>query len=142
MKKKLLLLFLPMLLLTGCNNSSGGAIPAKEREVVALSDKNYSQYIAVYTTTDSYGSSGSITLYRYQLVGSSLCKFNDCKITYTFVNQKGELSESYSLYEIKLTLSGCGESIETSVSNYGNNKENSYYCFKVISASGTVEILY
>ena len=141
MKKKLLLLFLPMLLLVGCNNSSGGALPAKERETVALTEYNYSKYIAVYTFSDSYGSS-PMTLYHYQFVGSSLCKFNDCKITYAFARQDGSLEENYKSYRIDLTLSGCGETIEVSVGNYNNYRNTDYYILKVLSASGTVEILY
>ena len=138
MKKKLLLLFLPILMLTGCNNSSGGALPVKERETVNLSEHNYSKYIAVYTYSDSYNSGSTYTFYRYHLEGSPLCKFNDCKITYAFASESGQLQENYTSYEIDLTISGCGESKEvTRRLGYSG-----YYVFKVISASGTVEILY
>ncbi len=138
MKKKLLLLFLPMLLLTGCNKSSGGVIPEKERETVTLTKDNYFKYIAVYTYSDTYSNSGTYTFYHYHLVGSSLCKFIDCKITYAFSSDNGALEENYKSYEINLTLSGCGESVE-STRRLGYSY---YYHFTVLSASGTVEILY
>ena len=126
------------LLLTGCNNSSGGALPEKDRETVMLTADNYSKYIAVYTTTDTYYSGASYSIYHYYLVGSSLCKFIDCKITYGFSNDSGEFEGGHTPYEINLTISGCGESTEVSKRvGYGG-----YYHFSVISASGSVEIIY
>ncbi len=138
MKNKLLLLFLPMLLLTGCNKTSSGVIPTKERETVALTADNYSKYIAVYTQSDTYYDGKTYTLYRYQLEGSSLCKFIDCKLTYSFANASGTLPDYLTTYEMDLTISGCGESIELSV----RQGYNGYMYFAVVSASGTVEILY
>ncbi len=139
MKKKLLLLFLPILLLTGCNNSSGGAIPPKEREQIELTLDNYSKYIAVYTISDSYAVDTIYTLYRYRFEGSSLCKFNDCKVEYTFTKKDG--TQLDVVYIKDLTISGCGETEE--VSAYRTYQLDSYYYhLKVLNVSGTVEVLY
>ena len=141
MKKKLLLLFLPILMLTGCNNSSGGALPVKEREKVELNVDNYSKYIAVYTISDSYATSDSpYGIYRYQLVGSSLCKFDECSITYSFMNNSSVISEEK--YTVKLTISGCGETKDVRFYYGYGNYDTEYFRFKAISASGIVEILY
>ncbi len=138
MKKKLLLLFLPILLLTGCNNSSGGAIPAKEREQIQLTLNNYSKYIAVYTISDSFGADYTYSIYRYQFVGSGLCKFNDCSIDYCFTTENGtEQAQQLTTY---LTISGCGETKETEFVR--SNMDNKYYRLKIKAVKGTVEVLY
>lgn len=130
-------------MLAACNNSPSGAVPTDEREKVTLAASNYSKYIVVYTISDTYYTSPNVySLYRYQLVGSNLCKFDNCKIEYTFANSSGNLPETYTTYSIDLTISGCGESKEVSVSYYNNGKSSSYFYFHVLSASGTVEILY
>ncbi len=138
MKKKLLLLFLPMLLLTGCNKSSGGVIPEKEREQIELTLNNYSKYIAVYTISDSYGTNYSYSIYRYQFVGSSLCKFNDCSIVYTFTTNSGKVSETE--YTTNLTISGCGETKEVSFGY--SNLDSAYFRLKIKAVNGIVEVLY
>lgn len=142
MKKSFLLISLPLLMLAACNNSPSGAVPTDEREKVTLTASNFSKYIAVYTISDTYSTSYTYSLYRYQLVGSNLCKFDNCKIEYTFANSSGNLPETYATYSINLTISGCGESKEVSVSYYNQGKSSSYFYFYVLSASGTVEILY
>lgn len=124
----------------GSSNNESPAIPVNSRETVSLSAKNYDKYIAVYADSDTVSDGYATGYYRYHLVGSNLCKFNDCKLTYTFVNQQGE--EYEDKYTMNLTISGCGESKEVALSYRNNGKQTAYYIFKVLSASGTVEILY
>ena len=139
MKKKLLLLFLPILLLTGCNNSSGGALPEKDRETVTLTANNYSKYIAVFTITDSYGAGNySYSIYRYQFVGSTICKFNDCSITYCFTKDNG--AEQEAQYTTHLTISGYGETEQVDFAHA--NTDYTYYHLKIKAVNGTVEVLY
>ncbi len=138
MKKKLLLLFLPILLLTGCNNTSNGVIPEKEREKINITLDNYSKYIAVYTISDSFGADYTYSNYRYQFIGSTLCKFNDCSLEYAFAKDNGSISETK--YTVDLTISGCGETKE--VEFVHAQRSNTYYRLKILSVNGTVELLY
>ena len=127
------LLALPIVLLCSCGKNSVSI----KRTKVNLTSENYANYIAVYTISDSYSSSTyTYTKYRYHLVGSSLCKFNNCSLTYQFAYKDGAVSED--MYTVKLTISGCGESVEVNTSS----RTATAYIFTVTSASGIVEILY
>ena len=140
MKKLFLLLALPIFALSGCGNKTS-VVPEEKREKITLTAENYSKYIAVYTDLEAIHDNYYVTwYYRYQLVGSNLCKFNDCEITYEYVNQQGQASD-ITRKTINLTISGCGETEEVSF-NSRIDKSVAYYIFNVVSASGTVEVLY
>ena len=143
MKKKFLLplLFIPFLL-TGCGQTQQQQQPETPatREQIQLTTNNFSKYIAVYTISDTYAGSSTYTLYRYRLEGSCLCKFNNCTITYCYADYKGNCEDTQNT--INLTMSGCGETKEVQVSYYQGAKEKSKYFFHLVSASGTVELLY
>ena len=142
MKKLLTLAILPVLFICSCgsnNNPSGGGTGQETRKTVTLTKSNLEDYIAIYARTTAYGDSYTYVIYYYDFVGSSLCKFNDCSITYRFANNKDPIDYSAN-YTAILNISGCGQTKEATLSHYYS--ANSYYKLDIVSVTGTVDVLY
>ena len=145
------LLFIPFMLLglSGCNpknsdsvNPSNGNTQATNQSAqttkgkVQLSAENYTTYIAINTSIALPNAGYSDVIYYSYFIGSSYCKFIDCKLTYKYVLNGG--SNESSPVTVPLTLSGDGqaEPFYARALNRGN-----YYAIVITGASGTVQIL-
>lgn len=125
--KKLFLLSLTLLTLIGCG-------PAKENassETVDLTVQNFGKYIAVNTSSSMADYSNDSLIYYSYFIGSSYCRFEECKVTYKYVS--GTNAETVE-NTVSLTISGDGQAEPIYVRNNGRT----YYKLVVVSASGKV----
>ena len=97
-----------------------------KNEIVTLTKDNYQKYISAHIYSYGEGDSDH-SYYCYNFIGSSLCKFNDVTISYSYDGGK-------TVKTCNLNLSGYGQTATASNSRYAK--------ITIVDVSGTVEILY
>ena len=143
MKKYLLLLLAPLMLLTGCDNGTTfnpvtGTDSKKESESISLTTSNYGEFVAprINQSTDGTGlTSSAILIVTGYFEGSNLVKFSDCSITCHY--QLGGSERVSPSYNVKLTISGDGYIPSYSFTKYSTMTVN----IVVTAVSGTVTYL-
>ena len=105
--------------------NKNGQEASSQREVIELSVYNYKPYISVHV--QGFINDSSRAYWCYDIVGSSLCKFNDVTVTYSYDNGKTEK-------KCVLNLSGCGQTELVRASEVPS--------FRIMDVTGTVEVLY
>ena len=136
--KKLVLLPIFLILLTGCSSGGVGCACSSGKtepiETVTLTADNFSKYVATYS--DSTGRDPNyFSIYYTHFVGADYCKFIDCTVTYEYTLVGNQPSGNGKT--ISLSLSGNGETEPFTIKPSNNNI--AYYAY-IISASGTVEV--
>lgn len=128
MKKKILIFItvaiLALGLLAGCSPETNTGIVETNKgtkepeERIQLTLDNYSDYIAKYNYVVL--SDSSTTTY-WNFYGSTLCRFDDVTLTYTYSTQE-EINSGKATYStLKLTISGCGQIRGATSSRYGGS---------------------
>ena len=150
--KKIFLLPLIVLMLTGCGQNgditnsdnsesrsdvvlpSNNTVEDKPKERVQLTKDNFSTYVAINCNSSLISnetSSYTVVYYAY-FIGADYCKFVDCKVTYLYSYNGNPGAET----TVPLTLSGDGQANPF----YATQRNNYYYTFQFVSASGTVMV--
>ena len=115
---------------------SNNTVEDKPKEIVELTKDNFSTYVAVNCSSSliSNETSRYTVVYYAYFIGADYCKFVNCTVTYTYVYApSGSAGEEIT---VPLTLSGDGQADPY----FAQLRDNYYYTFKFISASGTVMV--
>lgn len=78
----------------------------------------------------------------YDFVGSSSCRFEGATISYCFLNKEtDEIDDDRTIYTVKLTISGDGQSVLSELSAQSSRSYTFYKYLKVTAVSGTVTFI-
>ena len=127
--KKIFLLPLIVLMLTGCGTTSSNEEAHKENESIQLTTSNFSTYVATNSNAVSLGNDSYVRYYTY-FIGADNCRFIDCQVTYYYQHATSPIADPTE-ETIKLSLSGDGEANFFYVRGL-------YYVLVVKSVKGTV----
>lgn len=114
---------------------SNNTVEDKPKEIVELTKDNFSTYVAINCSSSliSNETSRYTVVYYAYFIGADYCKFVNCTVTYSFCYSG---NNSGSEVTVPLTLSGDGQADPY----YVQLRDNYYYTFKFVSASGTVMV--
>ena len=136
--KKLVLLPIFLILLTGCSAGGVGCTCSsasnKPIETVTLSSSNFSKYVATYSNSTGRDPN-YFSIYYTHFVGADNCKFIDCTVTYAYTIVGNQPAGSGTT--IPLSISGDGETEPFTIKPSNNNI--AYHAY-IIAATGTVEV--
>ena len=141
--KKLILLAIVLLTLTGCgptdnnaiSNSEGTSGTVSKQEIkngISLTLDNFGDYVAINTISSLADPSNDSLIYYSYFIGADNCRFYDCTVKYIYVSGSNE----YSGTTISLTISGDGQAEPFFIRNNGRTA----YKLVVTSVSGTVVV--